>query len=89
MFNCRHQHYVVILKGPTYPVQQRSNPPELQQFVVLQPLRELDSIILIERLETASKGDVVLLLDEQVVVGLIDDCDVETLSGGEVGFGEW
>lgn len=76
-------------KNPTHPVQQRRDPPELQQLMPLEPLRESDSVVLVVRLQTAPERNVVLLLDEQVVVRLVDDGKVETLRGDEVRLGEW
>lgn len=72
----------------THPVQQRRNPPELQQLVPLQPLSQLDGIVLIIRLQGASERDVVLLLDQQVIVRLVDDGEVELLRGDKVRLGE-
>lgn len=50
----------------------------------LETLGELDGVVLVESLQTTSQRDVVLLLNEQVVVGLVDDGDVEFLCADEV-----
>ena len=50
----------------------------------LETLGELDGVVLVESLQTTSQRDVVLLLNEQVVVGLVDDGDVEFLCADKV-----
>jgi hypothetical protein len=56
--------------------------------VLLKPLGQLDGVVLVKRLETAPERDVVFLLDEQVVVGLVDDGNVELLRTDEVWLGQ-
>lgn len=67
-----------------HPVEQGSYSPKLEQLVRLQALGELDRVVLVVRLETASQRDMVLLLDQQVVVRLVDDGDVELLRADKV-----
>lgn len=57
--------------------------------MLFQPLCQLDSIILIIRLQTTPQRHVILFLDQQIVVRFIDDCDVEFLGSDQVWFDEW
>jgi hypothetical protein len=74
----------VFSRTRTYPIEQSGYSPELQKLVRLETLGELDGVVLVKRLQTTSERDVVLLFNEQVVVGLIDDGDVELLGTDEV-----
>jgi len=57
--------------------------------VLFQPLGQLDSIILIIRLQTTPQRHVILFLNQQIVVRFINDCDVEFLGSDKVWFDEW
>jgi hypothetical protein len=48
---------------PIHPVEQRCDPPEFQQLVPLEPLGQLDRVVLVVCLEAASERHVILLLD--------------------------
>ena len=57
--------------------------------MLLQPLCQLDSIILVIRLQATPQRHVIFLLNQQIVVRFIDDCDVEFLGSDQVRFDEW
>jgi hypothetical protein len=57
--------------------------------VLFQPLCQLDSIVLIIRLQTTPQRHVILFLNQQIVISFIDDCDIEFLGSDKVRLDEW
>ena len=61
----------------TYLVEMGSQPAELEKRVLLELARQLQVVEVVEAVDRVPQRLVVLLLDEQVVVGIVDGLDVE------------
>lgn len=57
----------------------RSQPPELKQGVLFQPLGETNVIEVIEAVNGVTEGLVIFLLNEQVIVCVVNGLDVQLL----------
>ena len=60
-----------------YLVQVRREPAELQQPVLLKLARQFDVLEVVEAVDRVAEGLVVLLLNKEIIVGIIDRFDVE------------
>ena len=61
----------------TYLVEMGSQPAELEKRVLLELARQLQVVEVVEAVDRVPQRLVVLLLNEQVVVGIVDGFDVE------------
>ena len=61
----------------SYLVQVRDHSPELEKFVLLQPLRQADVVEVVEAVDRVPQGLVILLFDEKVVVDIVHRLDVQ------------
>mmetsp|Transcript_9511 Transcript_9511/g.23660 ORF Transcript_9511/g.23660 Transcript_9511/m.23660 type:complete len:355 (-) Transcript_9511:2555-3619(-) len=69
-------------------VDQRRDPPELHDLVLLNPRGQLKLVKVVVRLNRVSQALEVVLLDEEVVHGLVDGHEVRLLHGEQVGLDE-
>ncbi len=65
-------------------VQVRSQPPELEQLVLLQPPGQLEVVKVIKVVDRIPQSLVILLLDQQVIVRIVDSLDVVLLDSDQV-----